>query len=185
MLSGNNVTQGKSNSKDNNNGNWEKKFHAAEASTKILQGIDQANEGAKNFWNNARVKVDIVADLTWPFIVIKENTYRKAIRDAINRGVKVRVVIEVTKDNLRYCNEIMGCHSSIELWHRGKTKGNFGVSEKEWIAVVDREQSKQQRKQIIFIIYSNAKEIVEQQQSVFDAFLSNSIPAKQRIREIE
>jgi hypothetical protein len=35
------------------------------------------------------------------------------------------------------------------------------------------------------LIYSNSKEMIEQQQNIFDIFWSKAIPAEQRIKEIE
>ena len=61
-------------------------------------------------------------------------------------------------------------------------KGNFYISEIEYIAPASlHEKGKPASK----IIYSNVKEIVEhQQQYVFDSYWS-SIPSERRIREIE
>jgi two-component system, OmpR family, sensor histidine kinase VicK len=61
-------------------------------------------------------------------------------------------------------------------------KGNFYISETEYIAPATlHEKGKPASK----IIYSNVKEIVEHQQYVFDSFCSRAIPAERRIREIE
>jgi two-component system, OmpR family, sensor histidine kinase VicK len=70
-----------------------------------------------------------------------------------------------------------------ELRHIEGIKGNFYVSETEYIAPTTlHEKVKPASK----IIYSNLKEIVEHQQHyVFDSFWSRAIPAERRIREIE
>jgi signal transduction histidine kinase len=59
--------------------------------------------------------------------------------------------------------------------------GNFGVSEREYIAAPTMKEGQPLPK----LVYSNSKEMVEQQQNIFDIFWSKAIPAEQRIREIE
>jgi two-component system sensor histidine kinase VicK len=59
--------------------------------------------------------------------------------------------------------------------------GNFGVSETEYIVAPTMKQEQPLPK----LIYSNSKEMVEQQQNIFDIFWSKAIPAEQRIKEIE
>ncbi|MFL6369848.1 MAG: hypothetical protein ACJ72F_03345, partial [Nitrososphaeraceae archaeon] len=70
-----------------------------------------------------------------------------------------------------------------ELRHLDGIKGNFYISETEYIApAIFHEKGKPAS----WIIYSNVKEIVEyQRQFVFDSFWSRSIPAEQKIKEIE
>jgi hypothetical protein len=59
--------------------------------------------------------------------------------------------------------------------------GNFGVSETEYLAsaTLDKE------KIVPLLIHSNVKQIVKQQQYVFQTLWNKAIPAEQRIEEIE
>jgi hypothetical protein len=57
-------------------------------------------------------------------------------------------------------------------------KGNFSVSdESEYVAIAKLDGSQ--------LIYSNARQIVEQHQYLFETLWNKAIPAKQRIKEIE
>ncbi len=69
-----------------------------------------------------------------------------------------------------------------ELHHLDGIKGNFMISDGEYLAPLILFEKGKIAPQII---YSNVKEIVEQQQYVFDTFWSNGRPAEQRIKEIE
>jgi two-component system, OmpR family, sensor histidine kinase VicK len=70
-----------------------------------------------------------------------------------------------------------------ELRHIEGIKGNFYLSETEYIAPATLHTK---GKPASYIVYSNVKEIVEQQrQFVFDSFWSRSIPAEKKIKEIE
>jgi signal transduction histidine kinase len=68
-----------------------------------------------------------------------------------------------------------------ELRHIAGIKGNFGVTETEYIisAILQKEEPATQ------IIYSNAREVIDQQRYIFRSFWSKAIPAKHRIKEIE
>jgi signal transduction histidine kinase len=95
------------------------------------------------------------------------------------RGVKLRYVIEMTEDNLKYCKEML---EFSEIRHLEGMKGNFEVAdEKEYVAVATLKKAQP----IPQLIFSNVPEIVEQQQFVFDSFWEKAIPSEQRIREIE
>jgi len=69
-----------------------------------------------------------------------------------------------------------------EIRHLDGIKGNFMLSELEYLAPVILFEKGKIASQII---YSNIKELVEQQQFVFDSFWSRATPVQQKIREIE
>jgi hypothetical protein len=94
------------------------------------------------------------------------------------RGIRSRYITSITKDNFSYCKEAMKIG---ELRHLDGIKGNFAVSEKEYMASATLEEASLLQQ----VIYSNVKEVLEQQQYVFDSFWSRSVPAEQKIMEIE
>ena len=70
-----------------------------------------------------------------------------------------------------------------ELHHLDGIKGNFYISETEYIAPATFHEKGRPASQII---YSNVKEIVEhQRQYVFESLWNRSIPSEQKINEIE
>ena len=98
--------------------------------------------------------------------------------DFRRKGVKIRSITEITNKNLQHCKQLM---QYVELRHLEGIKGNFAVSEKEYVAtaIVQEEQPVTQT------IYSNAKSILDQHHYLFETLWSRAIPAQQRIREIE
>ena len=86
--------------------------------------------------DNANKRWDFYADtnsLAVPFVIEQVN---RAILDDKNRGVKFRFVTEITKDNITFCkNSIL---KVAEIRHLGGIKGNFGVSDTEYISTSDR-----------------------------------------------
>jgi two-component system, OmpR family, sensor histidine kinase VicK len=81
---------------------------------------------------------------------------------------------------LQYCKELLSIVD--ELRHLDGIKGNFMISEEEYLAPLILFEKGKIAPQII---YSNVREIVEQQQYIFDNLWNNAISAKDRIREIE
>jgi two-component system, OmpR family, sensor histidine kinase VicK len=117
---------------------------------------------------------------TRPPLAIEIETIKEAFLDAKNRNVRLRYLTEITKDNLSYCKELMTIVD--ELRHLEGIKGNFMLSETQYLSPVVFFEKEKVASQII---YSNVNEIVEQQQYIFDSFWDRAIPAQQRILEIE
>jgi hypothetical protein len=68
-----------------------------------------------------------------------------------------------------------------EVRHLDGIRVNFGVSNWEYIATAMLKEAQP----LPQLIYSNARNIVEQYHYLFDTLWSKAIPAEQRIREIE
>ena len=99
--------------------------------------------------------------------------------DIRKRNGKIRALTEITKENIAYCKELMLIVD--ELRHLDGLKGGLAVNETECMATTILQEGKP----LTQVIYSNVKEIVEQQQYLFDIIWSKGIPAKQRMKEIE
>jgi two-component system sensor histidine kinase VicK len=117
---------------------------------------------------------------TRPPLAIGLDPIRKAFLDAKSRRVRLRYLTEITQENLQYCKELLSIVD--ELRHLDGIKGNFMISEEEYLAPLILFEKGKIAPQII---YSNVREIVEQQQYIFDNLWNNAISAKDRIREIE
>jgi two-component system, OmpR family, sensor histidine kinase VicK len=97
--------------------------------------------------------------------------------------VKFRYVTEITKDNVSYCKEML---KFAEIRHLDGVKGNFEVSdEKEYVGTATLKEPEEQEQSIPQLIHSDVKEVVEQQQYVFDSFWNRAIPSEQKIKEID
>jgi two-component system sensor histidine kinase VicK len=97
--------------------------------------------------------------------------------------VKFRYVTEITKDNLSYCKEML---KFSEICHLDGVRGNFEVcDEKEYVAATTLQSANKQQQPMPQLVYSNVKEVVEQQQYIFDTLWSRAIPSEEKIKEIE
>ncbi|MGC1932629.1 MAG: ATP-binding protein [Candidatus Nitrosopolaris sp.] len=157
----------------------------------------------KVYWqilDNANNRWDFYADtnsLVIPFTIEQVN---RAILDAKNRGIRFRFITDITKDNITFCKDSV--LKVAEIRHLEGIKGNFGVSDTEYISTSDRvsvpeivgsdiEQKADAAAKrttaatLQHAVYSNVKEDIQQQQHIFEILWINAIPFEERIREIE
>jgi len=149
--------------------------------TEVSHGEQNVVNTVLQFTSKAKSRIDACVDYTRPSLAIEIEQLRKAFLSAKRRGVRLRYVTEITQDNVIYCKELIKMVD--ELRHIDGIKGNFYLSETEYIAPANFHKK---GKPAPWIIYSNVKEIVEyQRQFVFDSFWSRAKPAEQKIKEIE
>jgi two-component system, OmpR family, sensor histidine kinase VicK len=149
--------------------------------TKVIYGGDDVIDTALQFTSNARNKIDACVDHTRPSLIVEIQSVKRVFGDAKKRGVKLRCITEIRTENVSCCKVLL---TSVvnELRYLDGIKGTFYVSEKEYIAPAARHEKDRPSSQII---HSNMKEIVEEQQYLFDTLWSKSIPAEVKIKEIE
>ena len=122
--------------------------------------------------------MNICADYTWPSVAMGVEVFKKGLYELKKRNVKSRFVTDITKDNIKYCKELM---QISELRHLDGVKGNFAISEKGYTASATLQEAALLQE----VIYSNVRSILDQQQYVFETLWSKAKPAEQKIREIE
>ncbi len=135
-----------------------------------------------NHFSHIKHIADICADSNAPYSHFMLKPVREAFIQLKNRGVRIRFITEITKENLHYSKELM---KIVELRHLDGIKGNFGIS--DGINGMEYRASPTSKKEDTpsEYIISNVRSLVEQQQYFFDMLWSRAIPAKQRIKEIE
>jgi two-component system, OmpR family, sensor histidine kinase VicK len=109
--------------------------------------------------------------------IIKDERFK-----ARNRGVEFRYITEITKDNISYCKELS---KIAEIRHLNGVRGNFEVSQRRGKGEYIGTAILQEAEPVAQLIFSNVKEIVEQEQFVFDTLWNKAIPSQVRIKEIE
>ena len=153
-----------------------------EENTRVFPGIEDANKVVLNFVNNTKNRIDACLDVNGPSVMIDVQSIKEVRINAKDRGVKFRYITEITKENISYCKQIINKFDA-EMRHLNGVKGNFEISDggKEYIATATLQKAKPLKQ----LIYSNVKEIGEQQQYVFDTLWNNAIASEEKIKEIE
>jgi len=145
-----------------------------------LYGADNVIDAELEFFANSNKCIDTCMNYTRPSLAVLLEPIKKAFLDAKSRGVRLRYLTEITSDNIAAAKELMNIVD--ELRHLDGIKGNFMVSESEYLAPLILFEKWKIASQVIS---SNAKEILDQHQYIFDTFWNQAVSAHQRIREIE
>jgi two-component system sensor histidine kinase VicK len=153
--------------------------NSPEKRSEILYGVENAVGRGVYFMSNVKKRMDIYFDHRAPSIVVEVPEYRNGYIEIRKRGGKIRAFTEITKDNVKYCKELIKLVD--ELRHLNGVKGGLAVSETEYMATTVLEEAKP----LTQVIYSSVKEVVEQGQYIFDTLWNAAAPAEQRIKGIE
>jgi len=146
--------------------------------------------------HNAKSRWDCFADVNSLAVPVLIKSIREALSGAKSTGIKLRFVTEITEGNISQCKEAV---TIGEIRHLEGVKGNFAVSDTEYIAIscaaiaasstTTRNSTESQptttATAVPHAVYSNVKEDVQQQQYVFEILWNKAIPAEQKLREIE
>jgi two-component system, OmpR family, sensor histidine kinase VicK len=150
--------------------------------TEILYGSDKVLYTLSQFISKSKT-INSCNDYKAPSLIMSIVEYQKLFDELKKRDIKVRYITDITKDNLAYCRNLMTF--PMEIRHLDGIKANFSVSDLEYIASSTPLQEIHSLEPIQQIIYSNVKDIVQQQKYVFESFWNRSIPAEHRIMELE
>jgi two-component system, OmpR family, sensor histidine kinase VicK len=152
---------------------------AGSGKTEVVYGASNVINAEIQFFSNARLRVDTCMDDTRPSLALRIEPIRKSFLRAKDRDIKLRYITEITTENVPHCKELI---KIAEVRHLDGIKGNFMVSEKEYLAPAISNHNSGIASQLV---YSNLQEIVEQQTYIFDTLWNKGIPGIKRIREIE
>src|SRR6478752_3125007 len=120
-------------------------------------------------------------DYTGPALIMTNNIMKESYNNLKNRGIKLRFITEITKDNIHYAKELQ---KIVDLKHLENVKGNFAVTESHYGGSANTNEGKEGLFVTQFIV-SSASAFVKQQQYFFDMLWEKAIPADQRFKEIE
>jgi len=81
---------------------------------------------AAALFSNVKERIDCCADSNAPYSHIMLKPVQDGYIQLKNRGIKVRFITEIMKENLYYSQELM---KIVELRHLDGIKGNFGISD--------------------------------------------------------
>ena len=153
-----------------------------EEEIKIIVG---ENEISKQFFEclpSTKRRLDIINDgrMAYSFHCDAFNEIKRMYLACMKNGVKVRIITEITRENLSYCKEALPYFS--EMRHIDRITSNTVVSDCCYLQAHEIFYKKCMPHQCLF---SNMKPFVKQQQLLFDALWENAVPAFKRIMELE
>jgi len=145
----------------------------------VISDTDIVLKKLYNIMDKAEETFDVYADFRGPKIV---DNLEEGVSHYISlqkRGVKTRVITEITKENVNYCKELM---NFSEVRHLDEIKGNFEILDGTYYRASAKVKASSPPP---LLISSTVRAFVEQQEYFFEMLWKKAIPAKQRIKEIE
>ncbi len=144
---------------------------------------------------NSKTRLDILGDFR-NFEVLSTDykllmNFPSESTDKIPNERICRYIIEVTKENMDYCKAMM---KKSELRHLDNLKLNFIIHENKYSFIPTNseynppggdKEDEFDRNVDVSIIHNSTCEIVKYQEKIFDILWQNSMPADEKIRELE
>ena len=75
--------------------------------TNVIYGPDNVINSQLPFFSNSNKQVDICMNYITPPFAIQLEAIKNAFVEASKRGVKLRYLTEITKDNISHCKDLM------------------------------------------------------------------------------
>lgn len=148
-------------------------------SIQIITGAEDVTNFTLKGYLRTKEKLDSCLDFVGPSVVATDQRIMKAALEMKERGIKIRLITDITKENINYCKDLM---SLSEIRHLEGVKGNFGIiDEREYLMHIIHQDSQAPTQ----IIYTNDKSSAEAQQFLFNTLWNKAIPATARIKQIE
>jgi hypothetical protein len=149
------------------------------SNTEIVYGLDAIIKRTLKRLSIADKKIDVCISGAAIEGTVKAKPVFNATISLKKKGVKLRYITEITRQNIPYVKELM---KTAEFRHMEEIKGNYSiVDDKDYQATASVIEGEGPTESVL----STARAFVEQQQFVFDMLWKKAIPAKQRFREIE
>ena len=146
--------------------------------TEILYGQENIIRHFLNDLSNVHERFDSCTDFTGPSLFVNSPIWPD-YTGLSRRGIRLRFITEITKENLEYCEKLL---KVCELLHLEKVKGNFGIIDGRSYGAGSSAGEGRAPTQLI---RSNIKAFVEQQQYFFETLWGKALPAERRIDQIQ
>jgi hypothetical protein len=75
--------------------------------TEAYYGVENVVDTELHFFFNAKRRIDACMNYTIPPLTARTEPIKKSFIDAKSRGLKIRHLAEITKDNIDCCRELM------------------------------------------------------------------------------
>ena len=97
----------------------------------MLHGIQSVNRAILQSISKSKSEIDICGNYIMQ--LIEPELFKKALNDARARGVRVRCIIEITKENIDCCKELM---KLVEIRHLDSLKAKFILNNTKCLSII-------------------------------------------------
>jgi two-component system, OmpR family, sensor histidine kinase VicK len=147
--------------------------------TEVIYGTENVVNRASHLISVAKKTLDLCGESAGVSIILANEPVVKEYMEAKDRGVRVRHITEITKENILDCKKLM---SLMEMRHLDGLRGYLVIEDGE---IFISHAFGDEAKLVPHMVVSSVNVLVEQQQYFFELLWSKAILAKQRIKEDE
>jgi signal transduction histidine kinase len=152
--------------------------HSDKELTEVLYGSENIIKKTLETFSWIESTLDGCIDHTELAMHVTTHVIWNGLKNLKERGVKLRLVTEITADNITYAKKMM---EIAEVNHLKGVRSSFGIA--DGIEYLDHAIS--DRNELSHAIISNVKAIVGAKQYLFETLWNVASPAEQVIKEIE
>ena len=157
---------------------------------RILYGVHNTNRAILQSISKSKSKSEIDFCGNYILQLIGSDAFKKALSDARDRGVRIKCIIETTKEGRDCCRKLM---KLVEIRHLDGLKAKFILNNTKCLSITTTTAASttnalQGPNMVPQIMYIDTMHIVEQYHQIFDTLWNNAtaaISAQGRIKEIE
>ena len=147
--------------------------------TQVWEGVENTVGKSLDVLYRLQKSCDSCLDRNAPSVILTTEPIRQAYLDLKRRGIRIRFITEVTRENIEYCREIM---KIAEVRHLDGISGNFTIADGTDYAGVATTQEAQP---ITQLLVSNVRAFVQQQQYFFEMLWRKAVSSEDRIKVLE
>ncbi len=147
--------------------------------TQVWEGVEKTVGKSLDVLYRLQKSCDSCLDRNAPSVILTTEPIRQAYLDLKRRGIRIRFITEVTRENIEYCREIM---KIAEVRHLDGISGNFTIADGTDYAGVATTQEAQP---ITQLLVSNVRAFVQQQQYFFEMLWRKAVSSEDRIKVLE
>ena len=154
--------------------------------TVVLEGVGSIMEALQGLYSRVGNRCDRYEITSGIPLMTQSNKIKELLFNLRKRGVRIRQITEITKDNVIYCKQLM---EIVEFRHLEHVRGGMELNDDELmvtgnpedpqtIAYLSKDTGSSTRTNATSspqVIFSNVKQLVEQQQFIFDLLWSKAI----------
>jgi len=144
-----------------------------------LYGNDEITNRTLQVFESTHKSIDGIIGKDEIAMHVAHDWHMNGLAQLKEKGVKIRVVTQVTHENLSYCKTYS---KAVELRHLEGIQSSFGISDGIWLLdhVVSLDEFP-----LSHAILTNVKKLVDVKKSLFETMWKQSIPAEEAIAELE
>jgi hypothetical protein len=149
----------------------------------LILGYENNRKAIIDFYRNAKHFVNWVTDENHPKVESQIDWLEKEIDTARRRGIKCKIITDITRDNVIRCKRLM--NRTDEIRHLDGISVNFGVSDTEVVAMTIPSSLPTAESRNIQFMQSDSESVREYKQLLFDMLWTRGTPSKLRFERLE